>query len=181
MMHQIRILMNNENVKFTKEVEMDETFIHANTFKRSSARRRYGFDARRTGETVFGIVERGGSVRVWHIDGANATTIMPIIKQHVPKGAIVHTDGWSTYNRLPKIGYQHRWTNHSKLEFYTEHSSTQNIENVWSHFKRGIKGVYRHIGRKYIQAYANEFAWRYNHRNSISSFWALMGEFSLLS
>lgn len=39
---------------------------------------------------------------------------------------------------------------------------TQNIENVWSHFKRGITGVYRAVSKKYLQAYVGEYGWRYN-------------------
>lgn len=42
----------------------------------------------------------------------------------------------------------------------------QNIGNVWSHLKRGIYGVYRHVSKKYLQAYADEFSFRYNSRKS---------------
>lgn len=174
MMHQIRKMMDAPDDLLSGDVEIDETFIHANSFKRSSARRRYGYDARRTGQVVVGMVQRGGIVKVWHVDGANATTIMPLIRQNVSTEAIVHTDGWQAYRKLPARGYEHRWTDHSKLEFYTEESYTQNIENVWSHFKRGIRGVYRHIGKKYVQAYANEYAWRYSNRNKPCMFLSLL-------
>jgi transposase len=177
MMHQIRKMMDAPDGLFTGEVEIDETFIHANSFKRSSARRRYGSDARRTGQVVFGIVQRGGAVKVWHVKTAGARIIQPLIRENVKYGTLIHTDGYQAYRTLPKMGFEHRWTDHGKLEFYTPDSSTQNIENVWSHFKRGIKGVYRHIGPDYVQAYANEYAWRYSHRNDVSMFWSLMGRF----
>lgn len=74
------------------------------------------------------------------------------------------------------MGYEHRWTDHGNREFYTPDSATQNIENLWSHFKRGIKGVYRHVSKKYVQNYANEYAWRYSNRNRVSMFWSLMGK-----
>jgi transposase len=173
MMHQIRKLMDAPDGLLDGEVEIDETFIHANSFKRSSARKRYGRDTRRTGQVVVGMVQRGGIVKMWHVDGANATNIMPLIRDNVSTKAIVHTDGWHGYRKLPTKGYEHRWTDHGKLQFYTEDSYTQNIENVWSHFKRGIKGVYRHIGNNYIQNYADEYAWRYSNRkkpNFIKSF-----------
>lgn len=73
------------------------------------------------------------------------------------------------------MGFEHRVTDHGTGQYWTEESYTQNIENVWSHFKRGIKGVYRHIGKDYIQAYADEYAWRYSHRKDINMFWSLMG------
>lgn len=178
MMHQIRTMMDAPDVPLEDEVEIDETFVHANTFKRSSARKRYGFDARRKGEVVFGIVQRGGSVKVWHVKSTGARVLQPIIRSYVKSGSTIHTDGYLGYRRLPQMGYKHHWTDHSKFQFYTPESSTQNIENVWSHFKRGIKGVYRHIDKKYIQAYANEYAWRYSHRNATSMFWALMEQVS---
>lgn len=174
MLHQIRSMMTGPEELLSGEVEIDETFIHPNTFKRSSARKRYGFDARRTGETIFGMVQRGGPAKVWHIDGASATTILPIIREHVKYGTLIHSDGFIPYRRLPKMGYEHRWTDHGKGQYYTEESYTQNVENLWSHLKRGIKGVYRHIGKKYVQAYADEFAWRYSNRGKPSMFWSLI-------
>lgn len=176
MMHQIRKMMEAPDELLSGEVEIDETFIHPNTFKRSSARRVYGYDVRRQGEVVVGMVQRGGHVKVWHVDGANATSILPLVRENIAQGTLVHTDGFKMYRRLPEMGFNHRWTDHGKGEYYTPDSYTQNIENVWSHFKRGIKGVYRHIGKPYIQAYANEYAWRYSNRNSVSVFWSLMGK-----
>lgn len=62
-----------------------------------------------------------------------------------------------------------------KLWFYAIYLMTQTrtgisakqlrIDNVWSHLKRGITGVYRMVSAKYLQAYADEYAFRYNYRN----------------
>lgn len=95
--------------------------------------------------------------------------------KNVAYGSTIHTDGWRLYRNLPRMGFEHRVTDHGTGQYWTEESYTQNIENVWSHFKRGIKGVYRHIGKDYIQAYADEYAWRYSHRKDINMFWSLMG------
>lgn len=32
---------------------------------------------------------------------------------------------------------------------------------MWSILKRGIYGVYRVVSKKYLQAYIDEYAWRY--------------------
>lgn len=177
MLHQLRSMMQPPERKLAGEVEIDETYIHANVFKRSSARKRYGWDARRTGEVVLGMVERGGAVKVWHISNPGARVIIPLIQAHVASGTLIHTDGLLAYRKLPMWGYEHRWTEHGKGQFYTPDSYTQNIENVWSHFKRGIR-VYRHIGKEYVQNYANEYAWRYSNRNAVSMFWVLAGAVS---
>lgn len=174
MMHQIRTMMDAPDGMLSGEVEIDETFIHPNAYKRSSARKVYGMDVRRKGEVVFGIVQRGGIVKVWHVPTAGARVILPLIEKHVRYGSLVHTDGYQGYRTLQKRGFEHKTTNHGIGEYFTADSSTQNIENVWSHFKRGIKGVYRHIGKKYVQAYADEYAWRYSNRHKPSMFWSLM-------
>lgn len=179
MMHQIRSMMGNNNEKLEDEVEVDETYVHPNTFKRSSARRRYGRDSRRTGETIFGAVQRGGSVKVWHVKSSGVRVLRPLIQNNVAQGTIVHSDGWKAYHTLAYHGYEHRTTNHSIGEYYTPDSYTQNIENFWSHLKRGIKGVYRHVEPGYLQYYANEFAWRYNHRKCQVAFWYLLEDVTL--
>lgn len=49
------------------------------------------------------------------------------------------------------------------------------VENLWSNMKRGIRGVYRHVSPKYLQAYADEYAFRYSHRKDFQPmFWSLM-------
>lgn len=176
MMHQIRTKMEAPGGLLSGEVEIDESYFHANVYKRSSAQRAYGYHkgGRRTGEILFGIVERGGPVKIWHVRSAGARVLQPIIDQNVKKDSLIHTDGYAAYKTLPKKGYRHKWTDHGKFEFWTEDSSTQNIENVWSTMKPRWRGTFKHISPKYLQAYTDEFAWRYSHRHAISMFWALM-------
>lgn len=174
MMHQIRKMMIPPERQLEGEVEIDETYVHANTFKRSSARKRYGRTGQRAGQVLFGLVERGGPVKIFHIKAPGERVLTPLIRQHVKRGTLIHSDGYMAYKKLPLWGYGHRTTNHGIGEYYREDSYTQNIENVWSHFKRGIKGVYRHVSPQYLQAYADEFGWRYSNRNKPSVFWSLM-------
>lgn len=179
MMHKIRSMMDSTNDMFAGDIEIDETYVHANTFKRSSARRRYGYDARRTGTIIFGMVNRQtGHVKVWHVLNTNFKTFLPLIRENVQYGSTIYTDGYRAYMHLPKHGYNRKATDHGKQQWVDQNDRsnyTQNIENVWSHFKRGIKGVYRNVSIKYIQLYADEYAWRYSHRKDVSMFWSLMG------
>jgi hypothetical protein len=54
-------------------------------------------------------------------------------------------------------------------------------EGYFSIFKRGMKGVYQHCGKKHLHRYAAEFAFRYSNRiakgtdDKIRSDLALMG------
>lgn len=174
MMHLIRTMMGNQNEKLEGEVEVDETYVHPNVSKRSSAKRKYGRNGRDVGETLFGAVQRGGNVKIWHVKSSGVRVLQPLILSNVKDGTIIHSDGHRSYKKLPHFGYEHRTTNHSRYEFYREDSYTQNIENVWSHIKRGVRGVYRHVNPGYLQLYANEFAWRYNHRQHKVLFWRLL-------
>lgn len=176
MMHKIRTMMEAPDGLLSEEVEIDESYYHANTFKRSSARRRYGRTGKRAGQILFGILQRGGAVKVWHVKTAGARVVQPLIRQNVKYGTLIHTDGYRAYKRLPQMGYEHRTTDHGAFEFYTPDSMTQNIENFWSTWKPRMKGTYRRgIGPKYLQNYLDEYAWRYSHRNDVSMFWSLMG------
>lgn len=49
---------------------------------------------------------------------------------------------------------------------------TQNIENFWSIFKRGIIGIYHFVSVKHLERYCQEFGYRYNRRelNGVEKF-----------
>lgn len=173
MMHQLRKLMIDEPSKLTGEVEVDETYVHANVFKRSSARKKYGLTGARKGQIIFGMVERNGHVKLRHVIVAGKRVIQPHIDKEIAKGTIIYSDEARIYHDLHKRGYRHFTTNHSRHEYVNGNNYTQNIENVWSHLKRGIKGVYRSISAQHLQKYADEFAFRYSHRNHWSIFWVL--------
>jgi hypothetical protein len=38
------------------------------------------------------------------------------------------------------------------------------VESFWALLKRGIKGQFHHISKKYLQRYINEFEYRFNNR-----------------
>ena len=43
---------------------------------------------------------------------------------------------------------------------------TNSIEGVWSLFKRSIVGSYHQISTKHMDAYLDEFEWRFNQRDN---------------
>ena len=43
---------------------------------------------------------------------------------------------------------------------------TNNIEYAWSLFKRSIAGSYHQISTKHLDAYLDEFEWRFNNRDN---------------
>lgn len=182
MMHKIREMMAAPDEVLSGEVEMDETYVHANVFKRSSAIRMYGPTGARSGQIIFGMVERGGGkVFVKHVPTAGARVLQPLIHEHVAKGAVIYTDEHGSYRTLHQQGYRHFTTNHSKHEHVhpvNDQNYTQTIENFWSTWKPRLKGTFKHVTPKYLENYAWEFAWRYGHRGDVCMFWSLMGRVS---
>jgi hypothetical protein len=53
---------------------------------------------------------------------------------------------------------------HSLGEYVVGHVHTNTVEEYFSIFKRGMKGVYQHCSEKHLHRYLAEFDFRYNNR-----------------
>lgn len=159
MAHQIRSLMTQGKDPLDGTVEMDETYV--------GGRRRNGKRGRGTDKAaVAGIVQRGGNVRVQHVDNVKGSTLLPMLRQNVRLGSVVMTDEFPVYNRVAKNGYLHEYVQHGIQEYVRGNAHTNTIEGFWSQVKRSISGTHHAVSKKYLQSYLNEFVYRYNHRDS---------------
>ena len=52
---------------------------------------------------------------------------------------------------------------------------TNTIEGFWALMKNGIRGVYHAVSEKHLQSYANEYAFRYNHRDDAQAMFTTVG------
>ena len=173
MFHQICKMMRDDGKDLSGEVEVDGTYMHADPGKNTRVKRQIGKRYDRS-EIIFGMVERGGKVKVKHVMSAGMRVLTPEIKKSVKPGTTIYGDQATVYLKLPSHGYPHETINHRQHQYAAGNVHTQNIENFWSNMKRGIKGVYRHVDAQYLQAYADEYAFRYSNRQHPSMFWALM-------
>ncbi len=171
MFHQIRKMMAADDDKFTDgEVEIDEMYMHPNPQRRSTAKLH-------NSQVIFGMVERGGRAKVKHVKSSGSRVLQPEIIKNIGITAVIYSDEHRSYHSLHKQGYEHKTITHSLSRYVDGSTHTQNIEKLWSNMKRGIKGVYRHVGSEYLQAYADEYAFRYSHRKDYQPmFWALLGK-----
>lgn len=166
MLHQIRRLMTDEEKGYLEgDVEVDETFIGGKGYNRKYKPHFNEIPK----EVVMGMVERGGKLRAKHIETTGKWALLEQIEKHVSLKARIITDEFAGYYQLKKLGYNHYSINH-KERFKTGDISTQNAENIWSHLKRGIYGVYHHVSKRHLQAYVDEFTFRYNNRKSEDMF-----------
>lgn len=159
MFKQIRLLMAQDSSMLTGIVEIDETFVGGKSKNRATSWTQ-GAEAK---EVVMGMVERGGKAYTKHIPNTGKWTLLAQIKENVSPTARVVTDEWGGYIQLAKQGYRHDVINHGST-YVVGDIYTQNVENLWSQIKRGITGVYRVVSKKYLQAYIDEYTWRYNNR-----------------
>jgi transposase-like protein len=165
MFKQIRMLMAQSSGNLLSGVvEVDETFVGGKGKNRARVWTQ-GIEKEKK-EVVMGMVERGGKAYLKHIPNTGKWTLLTQIQQNVDPKARIITDEWKAYKNLHKFGYLHEAINHSGSEYVRESIYTNNIENVWSHLKRGIYGVYRIVSKKYLQAYVDEYTFRYNNRKS---------------
>ena len=79
---------------------------------------------------------------------------------------MIYTDDWPPYEGIADHDTRHETVNHSKKEYARGTVHTNNIENVWSLFKRSVVGTYHKLSTKHLDAYLDELEWRYNNRDN---------------
>ena len=141
-------------------VEIDETYVGGRKKKIK------GFTGRGAkGKTVvFGMLERGGSVRAGPVPNAAGRTLEPLILTNVVRGSTVSTDEWGAYKNLSK-SYIHGRVNHSAKQWRKGIHYTNSLEGYWSRLKNSIRGTHVHVSKKHLWKYVSEFSYRYNMRN----------------
>jgi hypothetical protein len=117
---------------------------------------------------ILGLVERGGDVRTFHVAQANKENVTALVNENVALESILMTDESRLYKGMDKIYADHHSTKHSAGEYVRYegnlviHSNT--VENYFSVFKRGMRGIYQHCAGKHLHRYLAEFNFRYNKR-----------------
>lgn len=141
-------------------VEADETFIGR---KKDVPKKRGGYAHK---NAVLSLVERGGDLRSFHIEKADAASIMPIVTANVAREARIMTDDAGQYRNLADEYPAHEAVRHSAGEYVRGEAHTNTLENYYSIFKRGMKGVYQHCDERHLHRYVGEFDFRYNNRSA---------------
>ena len=168
MLHRIRLAMQNKSLLKLggggKEIEADESFIGgASRFMHPTRRRRMitarGFKDK---AAAFGLLERGGEVRVFAVPNRRKKSLQSHITEHVEEGTPLYTDALLSYIGLNEK-FQHQVIDHA--EKYVEgRVHTNGLENFWSLLKRGLKGTYVAVEPFHLFRYLDEQAFRYNNR-----------------
>jgi transposase-like protein len=162
MSHRIREAMRDDTLGTFGSgggvVEVDETFIGREPGK--EVKRGVGHKMK-----VLTLVDRTtGKAKSVVVDDLKIKTLLPILKASIAAEATIYTDEAMQYDNLGKHFALHDKVNHGMEEYARGDVSTNTVEGYFSIFKRGMKGVYQHCGKKHLHRYAAEFAFRYSNR-----------------
>jgi transposase-like protein len=166
--HRIRKAMVEANPpKFKGTVEVDETYV--------GGKQRGSYRKQLNKEVVMGIRERGGDLRLIHIESPTAQNLGEQIKEHIdPSVKMVVTDEWQAY---PSAmigagihGSKHERIRHRDKIYVRGNVHTNTVESAFSLFKRGLTGAFHKVSLKHLQRYLNEFSYRFNNRKDANLF-----------
>jgi transposase-like protein len=175
MMHRLREAMRQGGLEPLggdgKIVEADETYFGKSEEMRVSKQRKGRPYTKRgkfkNNRAVVSLVERGGRVRSFHPAVADGASVAAIVNENIAREAHLMTDESRLYKSVGENFATHHTVTHSHGEYVRGIAHTNTIENYFSVFKRGMRGVYQHCSEKHLHRYLAEFDFRYNNRAAL--------------
>lgn len=162
MMQRIRVALKDRlfTDKLSGVVESDETWVGGKAKGVGSGRYR----EKKT--PVMTMIERGGRLRSKVMDRVTAATLRDALRQHVDRSAVLMTDDYGGYRTIGKEFSEHHAVNHLRGEYARGTAHVNTAEGFFANLKRGLHGVYHHVGAKYLDLYLGEFDHRFSHRKA---------------
>src|SRR5512132_4334139 len=112
-----------------------------------------------------------GRVRLSAIQDASAESLHAFVGANVEAGATARTDGWSGYCSAPGVTHEPHIVGPMAA-----HVVLPWTHRVFANLKRWALGVYHGLRRKHLQSYLDEFAFRFNRRQTRhAAFRSLLG------
>jgi len=115
-----------------------------------------------------------GRLRLQIIPNRKQETLELLALNNVQLGTEVRTDGWTGYDNLQKLGFQHK-----ALSVRGDHAKTDQhlpmIHIVFGNLDAWLLGTHHGVSPKHLQGYLNEFVFRFNRR-----FWPMVAFNSVL-
>ncbi len=173
MLHKLRCAMVRPGRELlTGTVEVDEAYLGG------------AVTGRRGGRTlgvkvvvVAAVEVRGegsGRVRLRVIPDATAESLVAFIRDNVALGATIRTDGWAGYTHVAEAGYRHK----RSVQGLPERAGVilPRVHRVFGNLQTWLRGTHHGVGDKHLQAYLDEFAFRFNRRSTpMAAFQTLLG------
>lgn len=107
-----------------------------------------------------------GRIRLQRLEDASGQSLEGFIRASVVLGSVIHTDGWSGYSGVTKLGYAHQIT---VVKGKPADELLPRTHRVISLLKRWLLGTHQGaVGHKHLDYYLDEFTFRFNRRTSTS-------------
>jgi transposase-like protein len=158
--------------KLTGIIEVDETYV-GGKLRIGTTKPHDNYHRKRIGPVankaaVVSVLQRGGRVQSRHVEHVTADNLRTMVDTMVDEDAHVMTDS-STVLKKAFLGERtHSQVNHRAKEYVRYEDglciTTNTIEGYFATLKRGINGVYHHVGKQHLHRYLSEFDFRYNAR-----------------
>lgn len=168
MLHKLRrAMVRPDRDPLRGDVEVDETFL-------GGAEAEHEGRGRKTAKKQIVVIAveiapgrpEMGRIRMERVPDFRGKTLIGFIKRNVQPGATIHTDGLNSYLALPAHGYAHKAMNLSAVE-WSASDVMPAVHRVASLFKRWWIGTHQGVmGKEHLDAYLNEFTFRFNRRTS---------------
>jgi transposase-like protein len=120
-----------------------------------------------------------GRVRLAIATDRSADSLCGFVESAVAPGTLLVTDDWSGYSGLRKLGYDH----HAIAECGDPEVAEEFmpiIHLIFSNLKTWLNGIHHGVSAKHLQAYLNEYQFRFNRRfypfNAFRSLLGLAGD-----
>ncbi len=164
--HRIRKAMKDDGTLLTGIVEMDEAYIGSAPRKGNERDDDHNGGQGTTSKTpVVGMVARGGKVKAKKASKLAFSDLSELVRGGVDLGkSMLITDEYRGYNGMAAL-LPHKRINHSK-RYADCLINTNSIESFWAIVKRGIVGQFHKVSDKYLDAYLDEFSYRFNGRDT---------------
>src|ERR1035441_9879263 len=167
--HRIRKAMGlcemADAVPLTGTVEADETYMGSKKYDKRRKRAKYDK------EPVFGVVERDGRAKTFHVPNINRHHVIGKLQDNISVNAdVLYTDDSRIYDRMPANIQKHEIVNHSAKEWVRGDVHTGTIDGYWGLLKRGVIGSFHQISIKHLHRYLSEFQFRWNNREAQDMF-----------
>jgi DNA-directed RNA polymerase subunit RPC12/RpoP/transposase-like protein len=171
MLHRLRqVLVRPGRDRLAGQVEVDETYIGGEEPGLRGGRAK-GKKAL-VGVAVEVREPHGyGRCRMEIVRDGSAASLHPFVTRHVEPGATVITDAWMGYHGLAGLGYAHRRRSQRAARARGEDPGAllPGVHRAASLAQRWLLGTHQgRVDDTHLQAYLNEFCFRFNRRRSAS-------------
>jgi transposase-like protein len=104
-----------------------------------------------------------GRLRLRVVPNRSRLALTSFVLDSVAKGTLIYTDGWQAYEPLKRLGYEHEWVVLGGDPELAE-AALPLIHLVFSNLKAWLLGTHHGVSHRHLQAYLNEYMFRFNRR-----------------